>query len=73
MALADRSTQVFILEEVCKLEQIIQGLAFRSTVSTPRGGSHDTQAQDESCRVASCRSYREVCQQCKRVIEPKEL
>lgn len=73
MALADRSTQVFILEEVCKLEQIIQGLAFRSTVSTPRGGSHDTQERGGCCKIGSRRSYRKVCKQCKRVLNPKEL
>ena len=65
--------QASILEEVNKLEQIIQGLAFRSTASTLRGGSHATQEQDESCKVADCQSYRKVCKQCKRVLSPKEL
>jgi hypothetical protein len=70
----DRSMPVFILEEVSKLEQIILGLAFRSTASTPRGGSHDTQARGESCKIANCKAYKEVCQQCEiRVLDPKEL
>jgi hypothetical protein len=65
--------QVSILEGVSKLEQTIQEQGCRLTQSTPPGGEDVTQGHDECCSIGTCNEYDCVCNQCKRVLDPKEL